>query len=125
MATNFRLAYTNGIEYIDLVPKTSVTAIVDAQNVYDIVQVDVNIPAPTSPALTQTVALSTTPAMVAAPFRVYLSSTGTQAESDYATINQVEVQDSQLVITRLGDMPVGAIDVTLVFFEIGGEVDAN
>lgn len=125
MATNFRLAYTNGIEYIDLFPKTSVTAIVDAQNVYDIVQVDVNIPAPTSPALTQTVALSTTPAMVAAPFRVYLSSTGTQAESDYATINQVEVQDSQLVITRLGDMPVGAIDVTLVFFEAGGEVDAN
>ena len=125
MATNFRLAYTNGIEYIDLFPKTSVTAIVDAQNIYDIVQVDVNIPSPTSPALTQTVALSTTPAMVAAPFRVYLSSTGTQAESDYATINQVEVQDSQLVITRLGDMPVGAINVTLVFFEAGGEVDAN
>lgn len=125
MATNFRLAYTNGIEYIDLFPKTSVTAIVDAQNIYDIVQVDVNIPAPTSSTLTQTVALSTTPAMVAAPFRVYLSSTGTQAESDYATINQVEVQDSQLVITRLGDMPVGAIDVTLVFFEVRGEVDAN
>ena len=125
MATNFRLAYTNGIEYIDLFPKTSVTAIVDAQNIYDIVQVDVNIPAPTSPALTQTVALSTTPAMVAAPFRVYLSSTGTQADSDYATINQVEVKDSQLVITRLGDMPVGAIDVTLVFFEVRGEVDAN
>lgn len=125
MATNFRLAYTNGIEYIDLFPKTSVTAIVDAQNIYDIVQVEVNIPAPTSPALTQTVALSTTPAMVAAPFRVYLSSTGTQAESDYATINQVEVKDNQLVITRLGDMPVGAIDVTLVFFEVRGEVDAN
>lgn len=125
MATNFRLAYTNGIEYIDLFPKTSVTAIVDAQNIYDIVQVNVNIPAPTSPALTQTVALSTTPAMVAAPFRVYLSSTGTQAESDYATINQVEVQDNQLVITRLGDMPVGSIDVTLVFFEVRGEVDAN
>lgn len=125
MATNFRLAYTNGIEYIDLFPKTSVTAIADAQNMYDIVQVDVNIPAPTSPALMQTVALSTTPTMVAAPFRVYLSSTGTQAESDYATINQVEVQDNQLVITRLGDMPVGAIDVTLVFYEVRGEVDAN
>lgn len=125
MATNFRLAYTNGIEYIDLFPKTSVTAIVDAQNIYDIVQVDVNIPAPTSSTLTQTVALSTTPAMVAAPFRVYLSSTGAQAESDYATINQVEVKDNQLVITRLGDMPVGAIDVTLVFFEVRGEVDAN
>ena len=125
MATNFRLAYTNGIEYIDLFPKTSVTAIVDAQNIYDIVQVDVNIPAPTSPTLTQTVALSTTPTMATTPFRVYLSSTGTQAESDYATINQVEVRDSKLVITRLGDMPVGAIDVTLVFFEVGGEVDAN
>lgn len=125
MATNFRLAYTNGIEYIDLFPKTSVTAIVDVQNIYDIVQVDVNIPAPTSPTLTQTVALSTTPAMVAAPFRVYLSSTGTQAESDYATINQIEVRDNQLVITRLGDMPVGAIDVTLVFYEVRGEVDAN
>lgn len=125
MATNFRLAYTNGIEYIDLFPKTAVTAIADVQNIYDIVQVDVNIPAPTSSTLTQTVALSTTPAMIAAPFRVYLSSTGTQAESDYATINQIEVQDSQLVITRLGDMPVGAIDVTLVFFEVRGEVDAN
>lgn len=125
MATNFRLAYTNGIEYIDLFPKTSVEAIVNAQNIYDIVQVDVNIPAPASATLTQTIALSTTPAMVAAPFRVCLSSTGTQAESDYATINQVEVQDNQLVITRLGDMPVGTIDVTLVFFEVRGEVDAN
>ena len=125
MATNFRLAYTNGIEYIDLFPKTSVMAIADAQSIYDIVQVDVNIPAPTSPALTQTVALSTTPAMVAAPFRVYLSSAGTQAESDYATINQIEVRDNQLVITRLGDMPVEAIDVKLVFFEAGGEIDAN
>ena len=125
MATNFRLAYTNGIEYIDLFPKTSATAIADAQNIYNIEEVGVNIPAPTSPTLTQTVALSTTPDMVASPFRVYLFSTGTQAESDYATINQIEVRDNQLVITRLGDMPTGDIKVTLVFFLIGGEIDAN
>lgn len=125
MATNFRLAYTNGIEYIDLFPKTSATAIADAQNIYKIVGVVVTIPAPTSPTLTQTVALSTTPAMVASPFRVYLPSSSTQAKSDYATIDQVEVRDNQLVVTRLGDMPVEEIDVVLAFFLIGGEIDAN
>lgn len=124
MATNFRLAYTNGIEYIDLFPKTSATAIADAQNIYNIKEVDVTIPVPTSPTLTQMIALSTTPAMVVAPFRVVFHPWNEEDQS-YATINQIEVRDNQLVVTRLGDMPTVDIPVTLIFFEAGGEIDAN
>lgn len=125
MVTNFRLAYTNGIEYIDLFPKTSATAIADAQNIYNIKEVDVKIPVPTSPTLTQTIALSTTPAMVVAPFRVVSYPWSEEEDQSYATINQIEVRDNQLVVTRLGDMPTVEIPVTLVFFLIGGEIDAN
>lgn len=126
MPTNFRLAYnSDGLNYIDLFPKTSTDAIIGADDIYEIVQLQVDIPAPTSQTLTQTVSISTTPQMVNSAFRVYLLSTGEQAESDYGTISQIEVQENSLVITRLYSMPESSITVELVFLEKRGELDAN
>lgn len=123
MPTNFRLAYnSDGLNYVDLFPKTSTDAIIGADNIYEITQLQVDIPAPTSSTTTQTISITTTPQMVAAPFRMYLVSTGEQAESDYSTITQAQVQTNQLVITRLYNMPTDDITVGLVFFEKRGAI---
>lgn len=122
MPTNFRLAYTNGIEYIDLFPATSVAGIADGDNVFEIVTLEVTIPAPAASTIAQTITIATSSSMINAPFQVILNSTGTQAESDYATIDQMQVLQNQLVVTRLYEMPVDSIDVTLIFFEQRGAV---
>ena len=122
MPTNFRLAYTDGIEYIDLFPSTSIRGIIDANNVFEIVSLDVTIPAPTSQALTQSIAIATTQEMENTNFNAILLSTGVQAESDYATISQMQVNTNELVVTRLYDMPIDSIDVRLIFFEQRGAI---
>lgn len=123
MPTNFRLAYnSDGLNYIDLFPRTSMDAIVGADNTYEITQLQVDIPAPSTSTLTQSVAISTTTQMVSSPFRMYLVSTGEQAESDYSTITQVQVQENELIVTRLYNMPVNTITVELVFFEQRGAI---
>ena len=123
MPTNFRLAYnSDGLNYVDLFPKTSTDAIIGADNIYEITQLQVDIPAPTSSTTTQTISITTTPQMVAAPFRMYLVSTGEQAKSDYSTITQAQVQENELLITRLYNMPADTITVELVFFEQRGAI---
>lgn len=123
MPTNFRLAYnSDGLNYIDLFPRTSMDAIIGADNAYEITQLQVDIPAPGTSTLTQSVAISTTAQMVSSPFRMYLVSTGEQAESDYSTITQVQVQENELLVTRLYNMPTDTITVELVFFEQRGAI---
>lgn len=120
MPTNFRLAYnSDGLNYTDLFPKTSMDAIYETDNIYEITQLQVNIPAPSSQTLTQTISITTTPQMLNASFRVYLVSTGSQAESDYGTISQIQIQQNSLLITRLYSMPKNSITVELVFLEKG------
>lgn len=122
MSTNFRLAYTNGIEYIDLFPSTSIHGITDANNVFEIVSLDVTIPAPTSQTLTQSIAITATQEMEDTNFNVILLSTGKQAESDYGTISQMQVNTNELIVTRLYGMPTNSIDVRLIFFEQRGAI---
>lgn len=122
MPTNFRLAYTDGIEYIDLFPSTSIRGITDANNIFEIVSLDVTIPAPTSQTLTQSITIPTTQEMENTNFNAILLSTGAQAESDYATISQIQVNTNELVVTRLYDMPTDSIDVRLIFFERRGAI---
>lgn len=122
MPTNFRLAYTNGIEYTDLFPSTSTHGITDANNVFEIVSLDVTIPAPTSQTFTQSIAIATTQEMENTNFNVILLSTGAQAESDYSTISQMQVNTNELVVTRLHSMPIGSINVRLIFFEQRGAI---
>lgn len=123
MPTNFRLAYnSDGLNYVDLFPKTSTDAIIGADNIYEITQLQVDIPAPSVSTLTQSIAISTTAQMVSSPFRMYLLTTGEQAESDYSTISQIEIQNNELLVTRLYNMPIGTITVELVFFEQRGVI---
>lgn len=123
MPTNFRLAYnSDGLNYVDLFPKTSMDAIIGADNAYEITELQVTIPAPSTSTLNQTITISTTPEMVNSPFRMYLVSTGNQAQNDYNTITQAQVQTNQLIITRVYDMPTDSIIVMLVFFEQRGAI---
>lgn len=119
MAVNFRLAYNNGTKYVDLFPKTSADAIVGVDNALEYTTIDVTIPAVASGTTQQTVTITTTPTQVAAPVDMVLTSTGSQALSDYGTITQFEVQTNALVITRLYSWPTDSIQVTLYFKEGG------
>lgn len=116
MSTDFRLEYTNGIEFIDLFPKTGVNCITDGTNISNNSVLTVTIPKPSGSAPnTQNVTITTTAAQVAAPFEVVLLSTGAQAEQDFGTISQMQVTTNRLTITRLYTMPAGSIQVALVF----------
>lgn len=116
MSTDFRLEYTNGIEFIDLFPKTGVNCITDGSNISNNSVLTVTIPKPSGSAPnTQNVTITTTAAQVTAPFEVVLLSTGAQAEYDYGTISQIQIATNTLTITRLYTMPVASIQVALVF----------
>ena len=119
MAVNFRLAYNSGLEIVDLFPASSMSAVDGNDNVMQYSTINVTIPAPTSQDVTQTISITTTTQQVAAPVYMVLTSTGAQAEADYATISQYQVTENQLTITRLYKWPQDSIDVTLIFEEAG------
>lgn len=119
MAVNFRLAYNDGLEIVDLFPKSNFSAIENTGNIMKYSTIDVTIPAPTSQNITQTISITTTDKQVSSPVYMILTSTGTQAEADYATINQYQVTTNQLIITRLYNFPQDSINVTLIFEEAG------
>ena len=119
MAINFRLAYNQGIDYVDLFPRSSMEAVIDSDNILQYTTINVNIPVPTGTPTTQTITIATTQAQVDSPVAMQLITTGEQAEQDYSTITQFEVQNNALVITRLYNWPQQAIDVELVFQQKG------
>lgn len=119
MAVNFRLSYNNGFEFVDLFPKSNISAINNNENLLKYSFIDVTIPAPTSQDVTQTVSITTTPQQVSAPVYMLLTSTGDQAKADYSTIDQYQIATNQLIITRLYNWPQNSIDVTLIFEEAG------
>lgn len=119
MATNFRLAYLNGTEFVDLFPKTSIGGITDATKALKFVTIQTTIPATTD--MTQTITISTQTGMENAWVEMRLIGNSQQEIDDYATITQYEIQPNQLIITRLGSMPVGEIQVNLIFYMQGVE----
>lgn len=118
MALNFRLQSNAGIDNDILFPRTSLTNIVGTDKAYEVVSLDVDIPATQEDV--QTIAITTDAKMADANVRMYLKSTGEAAQSDYGTITQYEVKPNQLIIDRLYSKPKGNIVVTLVFFERSG-----
>lgn len=120
MPTTFRLAVNSGLEYTDLFPKTSVNGIIDANDIYEITSLQVEIPVTNENI--QTVAITTDSKMESAMFDMYLESTGGTSIADFDTIDQVQVSTNQLTLVRLGNMPKNPIDVTLVFYEVRGAV---
>lgn len=119
MATNFRLAYLNGTEFTDLFPKTSISGITDAVQALQFASLQVTIPATTD--MTQTIAITTEAGMEDAWVEMGLIGDTEQEKTDYSTITQYEVQPNQLIITRLGSMPTGQIQVNLLFYMQGVE----
>lgn len=119
MAVNFRLSYNSGLEFVDLFPGSSMSAVQGTDNIMSYSTIDVTIPAPATQDVTQTIAITTTDAQANAPVYMILNSTGNQSEEDYATINQFQIQTNSLVITRLYSWPKDSINVTLIFKEAG------
>ena len=115
---NFRLSYLNGLNFIDLFPKTSLNAIVDEGSLLQISVLPVTIPATTENV--QTINLDLTDGMEDAWVEMYLSGNTVQNQEDYSTITQYQIQNNQLIITRLNNKPVGQIQVNLVFYLNGG-----
>lgn len=116
MALNFRMAYTDSIRYIDLFPDTTLEAITDkGDNLYQITVLPVTIPAVSNE--TQNIAIVADSALVNSVVKMYLISTGEQAQEDYNTITQFSVNVNQLTITRLYEYPTDSIDVNLVFYK--------
>lgn len=119
MATNFRLVYLNGTEFTDLFPRTSIGGITDAVKALRFASLQVTIPATTD--MTQTITITTEAGMEDAWVEMNLVGDTEQEKADYSTITQYEVQPNQLIITRLGSMPTGQIQVNLLFYMQGVE----
>lgn len=113
MAENFVLEVRKQIGYDELLPSTSLEALVDGA-----VKVSMNVTIPTTTDTIQTIAVADITADLAqAPFDVYLAS---GSLDDYATLSQVEAQEGNLVITRLYSMPTNEITIMLIFYESKG-----
>lgn len=119
MATNFRLAYLNGTEFTDLFPRASIGGITDAVKALRFASLQVTIPATTD--MTQTITITTEAGMEDAWVEMNLVGDTEQEKADYATITQFEIQPNQLIITRIGSMPTGQIQVNLLFYMQGVE----
>ena len=117
MAIDVRPSFKSGVEYVDMFLHTSVSAIDDLHTEFKKVSMVVTIPA--SQELTQIISIVTDERMPNSSFDVFLNSTGDEAEYDFSTITQMEVQANQLIVTRLYSKPKGTIDVTLIFYEKG------
>lgn len=121
MAVNFRLAYNDSTKIVDLFPRIGIAAVENNSDLLHYSVIDnITIPVPSiGEELTQTITITTTTKQISAPVAMFLVSTGTQAEADYATISQYSVEQNQLIITRLYNLPTNTITVQLVFLEAG------
>lgn len=118
-AIGFRLSYLNGYDFIDLFPKTSIEGISGTEQMLKINSLQLTIPATTD--MTQIIPITTENNMEKTWVEMNLIGTTEQEKNDYATITQFEIQPNQLIITRLGSMPTGQIQVNLLFYMQGVE----
>lgn len=81
---------------------------------------ELNVTIPQFVGTLQTVPINITNSQNFSPFSIKLNSIGNQAKQDYATITQAKIENNNLIITRLFEMPKGPIEVVLRFEEEGG-----
>lgn len=112
----FRLSDKENNEYVDLFPHTSIGAIVNGENFRKTQIIEVEVPAFNG--VTQNISIQTNANIVNAPFEVHLLNGD---KRDYNTLNQVQVVEGAIIITRLNIMPENAIKIALVFYGIRGE----
>lgn len=113
MAENFVLQAREQVGYTALLPSTTARALVGS-----CFKMIMNVNVPVATGTTQTIAVPEITASLAnAAFEVYLSSGSVE---DFSTINQVETQTGNIIITRLYNAPTAQITIMLVFYESGG-----
>ena len=125
MAINFRLNYNNGVEYADLFFKTSLENIIEIGNCLHYSTLQLEIPSVAANTITQTIPITISSSQENCAVAMFLLDDTTQAQSDYATISQFEIQNNQLIITRLYNWPTDSVNVLLLFKEGGMITNAN
>lgn len=120
MALNFRFAYNQGFEYVDLFPSTSVAAIKEGSIVSRQSVVNVTIPAVSD--YTQTISLSLTQEQIDSMVYMQLIDLSENDQYNYDSISQYQVTEDGLVINRLYYYPTDSIQVALIFVENGSNV---
>ena len=115
MAITFGLKYNNGLDYVDLFPKTNIKSIADSHVSKQSI-VYVTIPQ-YSGGLTQEVQLVLTQEQQSAPFYVKCESSSVEALRDYSKISQIGIFGNTLRVIRLGEQKSGEIRISLCFEE--------
>lgn len=120
MAVNFRLAYNQGFEYVDLFPSTSVASIKEGSIVSR--QSVINITIPSINNYIQTIPLSLTQEQKDSMVYMQLIDLGENDQYNYDSISQYQITEDGLVINRLYYYPTDSIQVALIFVENGSNV---
>lgn len=115
MALDFRLAYQSPTEYVDLFPKVNITDVNGMENTY--IKNIINVEIPAVSALTQNITIVANIELVSKNIDMYLVS-GNQ--EDYNTITQYQVNENELILTRLYTYPNNTINVALIFYDTMG-----
>lgn len=114
MDVNFRLSYLSNNGFVDLFPKTNTLGIIDAEQSLIFASTSVQIPAYSGQ--TQTIPLSISQDVEGSWVEMVLIGDTDQEKKDYSTITQFQVENNQLIITRLNQMPTNSIEVNLLFY---------
>ena len=118
MAINFRLNYLESINnYIDIFLQTGMEGIIDNENLLSFSILEVTIP--TTSNNTQTISISSPVPQENFNVLMFLLDTTEEAIINYSTINQFEITNNNLIITRLYNMPNDSINVILLFEKEG------
>lgn len=114
MDVNFRLSYLSNNGFVGLFPKTNTLGIVDAGPSLSFALTSIEIPAYSGQ--TQTISLSIPQDIEGSWVEMVLIGDTDQEKKDYSTITQFQVENNQLIITRLNQMPTNSIEVNLLFY---------
>lgn len=120
MAVNFRLAYNQGFEYVDLFPSTVVSAVTEG-NVASRQSI-INITIPPINNYIQTIPLSLTQKQLNSNVYMQLINLGENDQYNYDSISQYQITENGLVINRLYYYPNDSVQVALIFVENGDNV---
>lgn len=115
MALDFRLAYRSPTEYVDLFPKVNITDIDGMENTY--VKNIINVEIPAVSTLTQNINITASAELANKNIDMYLVS---GSQEDYSTITQYQVNENELILTRLYTYPNDTINVALIFYDTVG-----
>lgn len=115
MSINFRLAYRNPVEYVDLFPKINIKDIEGLENncILNFIEVDI----PVFNDIIQNISIDINEDLINKNVEMYLIS---GSQDDYETITQFQIVKNAIILTRIYDYPKNSVKVALVFYNTGG-----